>query len=393
MNKKAIAILGAIFLLIVGTLGFLIYAKYGNKGSVTVTPTPNPIATTSPTQQATTTPTLPVASTTLPVIPPVAHGSSFTKLLDGPVTSPALFYNGQGVTYFDPIGQLYQVSTQIANGQLQPGSPQSLNIQTKANITSIVWPPSGDNFIAELGGVGQKSWSFYNSTTTMRGYIDLPSQVEALDWLPSGQQIYYIWLDGGKATLNVGDPDTKNWKYIADMWEKDDALSVSPDGKNIIYYEQNTATSTNPIYLTTPDGKIWKTLVSTGVNYGALWSPDSQKFLFAKKDTTGTFYQLWYYNLMTGEVTNLKLNTTVDKAVWSKDSQTVYAAVPTSGIAGSGNLTTDSFYKFNTGTGDKQQYNPGSQNFDGENLFLSNDEGLLFFKNAQDGGLYYLNLN
>lgn len=369
--------------MIVGTLGFLIYAKYGGKKT-----SPAPVAITSP--AATSTPA--AASSTPPVAQP-PPSQPFAKLLSNQVISPVLFYNGQGVTYFDPSGQLYQAGIQAGSGSQEPRflNPQSLDVQIKANITKILWPPAGDNFIAESDGSSQKIWSFYNSQA--RTYTDLPSQVEAFDWLPSGQQIYYIWLDNGKATLNVGGGDTTNWKYIADMWETDDALSVSPDGRNILYYEQNAATSTNPINLAAPDGKIWKTLVATGINYGVLWSPDSQKFLFGKKDPTSSFYQLWYYNLLTGEVKNLNLDTTPDKAVWSKDSQTIYAAVPQSGIAGSGNLTTDSFYKYNIQTGDKQQYDPGSMVIDGESLFLASGESGLFFKNAQDGGLYYLNLS
>ncbi len=382
MNKKAIAILGAIFLLIVGTLGFLIYAKYGGKKT---TPAPVAVIPASTSTPAT-------ASSTPPVATPPPN-QQFTKLLSSQVVSPILFYNGQGVSYFDPSGQLYQAALQSGGGVSAPqfANPQALNVQTKSDISEILWPPAGDNFIAESDSGSQRVWSFYNSQT--RSYTDLPPQVEAFDWLPSGQQIYYIWLDSGKAALNIGDGDTNNWKYIADMWEQDDALSVSPDGRNILYYERNTATSTNPINLVTPDGKIWKTLISTGINYGVLWSPDSQKFLFGKKDSTGSFYQLWYYNLLTGQVSPLYLNTTVNKVVWGKDSQTIYAAVPLSGIAGSGNLTTDSFYKYNTQTGDKQQYDPGSTAIDGENLFLNSDGSGLFFKNAQDGGLYDLNLN
>ncbi len=379
MNKKAIAILGAIFLLIVGTLGFLIYSKYGTKKTPEVVVNVPNNGGGDPTPSVTPTPE------------PTVAASGANKLLDGPIVSPALFYNGQGVTYFDAAGQLYQVNIQQGNGQPQASSPQPLGIQTKANITKVIWPPLGDDFITESVSGSQKSWSFYNSKS--RIYQDIPSQVVAFDWLPSGQQVYYIWVENGKAALNVGDPNTQNWKYIADMWETDDVISVSPDGKNILYYEQNTATSTNPINWLTSDGKLWKTLVSTGINYGVLWSPDSQKFLFGKKDSTGTTYQLWFYNLLTGEVGNTKLNATVEKAVWSKDSQTIYAAVPNSGDAGNGGLTADMFNKFNIATGDKKQYDAGAQVIDGENLFLSSDESLLLFKNAQDGGLYYLNLN
>jgi Tol biopolymer transport system component len=378
MNKRAIAILGAIFLLIVGTLGFLIYSKYGGK-KTTLTPVINTGNSASST---------PIANNPATTTPPQ---TKFVKLLDDQVVSPALFFNGKGITFFDTQGQLYQAGFVDNSNPLAISSKQSLDIEARAGITKILWPPKGDNFIAQfVSSSGQPTWSFYDSA--VRTYTDLPGQVESVDWLPTGDKIVYIWLDNGKATLNISDPDTKNYQTTATMWEPDDQVDVSPDGKNILYFEQNAATTTNPIFLTTPDGKIWKTLVNSGFNYGVLWSPDSQKFLFGKRDSSGQNFQLWYYNLLTGEVTNLKLNTTPDKAVWSQDSQTIYAAVSQTGAAGGGNLTSDTFFRLDTSTMDKQQYDSGTVVIDGRSLFLGSNGDKLFFKNAQDGGLYYLDL-
>jgi hypothetical protein len=56
-------------------------------------------------------------------------------------------------------------------------------------------------------------------------------------------------------------------------------------------------------------------------------------------------------------------------------------------------FTTDKFYKIDTSTLEKVEYDPGSMNIDGRELFLNPGENKLFFKNAQDGGLYYLDLS
>jgi Tol biopolymer transport system component len=141
----------------------------------------------------------------------------------------------------------------------------------------------------------------------------------------------------------------------------------------------------------TSDGKLWRGLVKNGQNSGVLWSPDGQKFLFGKKDPVTQNYQLWVYNLTSGEIKNLGLFTTVDKAVWDKDSNVIYAAVPTSGAAGS-TLTVDSFYRMDTATLDKKQYASSGASIDGRDLFLNATSDKLFFRNAQDGGLYYLDL-
>lgn len=378
MNKRAIAILGAIFLLIIGTLGFLIFSK--KKSSLQPTPiVVNTTPTTTPLQNTPTT------------TPAQALGSAITKLTSDQVVSPALFFDGTGVTYFDNQGNLFQ-ATFSDNSPLQFVSKKQLDIPLKAGISKIYWPPKGNDFIAEFSSqAGAKTWSYFNSQT--RAYVDLPPQVESFDWLPGGTQILYVWLQNGKSTLNVGNPDASNWKYLADMWENDDSIHISPDGSQIIYYETQNSSASNAINSVTADGKVWKALVQNGQNMGVQWSPDGQKFLFGKKDLTSQNYQLWVYNITSGEVKNLGLFTTPDKAAWDKNSSVIYAAVPTSGSAGGGSLTTDSFFRMDTSSLEKKQYvSDSSTAIDGRNLFLNSAGDKLFFKNAQDGGLYYLDL-
>lgn len=384
MNKKAIAILGLIFFLIVGTLLFLIYSKYSgskntaDKGNInaTTTPTdlnnlPDDLATTTPPQQA---------------------SSNIVKLTSEQVLSPALFYNGNGITYFDRAGSLYQAGFQDNGGKIELLEKKKLDIPVKGNLSKILWPLKGDNFIAEFTTAGgQKTWSFFDSAT--QAYTDFPSQVTAVDWMPTGNKIMYIWTENGKSTLNIGDPDTKNWQFVGDMWENDDAINISPDGTQILYFQTANASADNAINVVSSDGKLWRTLVKNGQNYGVLWSPDGQKFLFGKKDSSTQKYQLWVYNLTSGEVKNLGLFTNTEKVLWDKDSNIIYAAVPNLGNLGSNSLTSDNFFRMDITTMEKKQYQQDTEfSIDGRDLLLNILSDKLFFRNAQDGGLYYLDL-
>jgi hypothetical protein len=391
MNKKAIAILGAIFILIVGTLGFLIYAKYGKKDNGSTPPPANNVVDNqgdNPVDTGT-------DNYVTPTTTPSGYNNLFSKFVklteQEQIVSPVLFFNGSGITFFDKDGKLYQADLQDEAGTLQLSNKRQLEIPAKFNIAKILWPSRSGNFIAEFHSFGKTSWSFYNNDTGF--YTDLPEQVESLDWMPSGDKIIYVWLDSGKASLGIADPDTKNWKEISEMWELDNSIHISPDGLNILYYRTNNSESTNAINLTTPDGKLWRGLVKEGYNYGVLWSPDSSKFIFGKKERNSQKYQLWYYDLLGGEVKNLGLFTTVEKAVWDKDSRTVYASVPTQGAAEDGGLTTDTFYKIDVTTLEKKEFKPENLTIDGRGLFLNLSGDKLFFGNAQDGGLYYLDLN
>jgi Tol biopolymer transport system component len=266
-----------------------------------------------------------------------------------------------------------------------------LEIPEKSGVEKVLWPKKGDNFIVEsaLAG-GKKKWSFYDSAKVE--FIDLPDQVMAVEWMPDGERLVNLWVEGGKGVWNLYKLSDNTWTTISESDQLEGDMRVSPDGLNIIYYRTERSSVVNSLYLATPDGKIWQELVKEGYNEGALWSPDSKKFLFNKKTSSG-MSQLWLYNLLNGEAKDLNVNTTVDKAAWAGDSSFVYAAVPKNGASGQGALTLDSFFRIDLTSDnlDKKEY-AVSASADGRDLFLNLEGDRLFFKNAQDGYLYYLNL-
>lgn len=376
MNKKAIAILGAIFILIVGTLGFLIYNQNKSKD-------PEP-----PTNQE---PPPVVEETPPPVVeetpPPAPSGA--IRLTDEPIISPILFFQGTGISYFDSSGQLYQTDLEVKDdGTALLSNRKQYSVALKPNITKILWPQVGINYIAQFGSDSKPTWSVYE--TSKAAYADVPPQVYSIDWMPSGDKIMYVWVDeNGKATLNVSNPDTTGYQELTDFYEPDNVIDLSPDGANVLFYRtQTTDITKNTINVVTADGKIFKSIVKEGYNTGTLWSPDSKKFLFNKRDSASQKLALWVADISTGEVRNLNVFTTVDKAVWSKDGLSVFAGVPTTGIAGQG-LTQDVLTKIIVNSGQQQPYESEIA-IDARDLFLSSNESVLFFRNAQDNALYYI---
>ncbi len=383
MNKKAIAILGAIFILIVGTLGFLIYSKTGGSktpSNPAPTPTPTPITDLTPTPTPTTT-----------------SGNSSAKvykLTDDQVVSPALTFDGSGVAYFTKQGLLFRATFTSGSGNLQIGDKKQLAIEQKAGVSSVIWPLNTQDFMLVYDNAGKKSYEFYNNTTGQ--FSKLAPQVYSLGFLPMGDKIFYIWSNQtGHDTVNLSAPDLSNYKTLSDIWDKNAIVYVSPDGQNVAYHQDPNQVSgvINPLMLTDTEGKTWHK-VTEGFVSGALWSPDGKKLLFSKKDPTTQVFQLWYYDLYSGEIKNLGLNTMPSKAVWSFDNQSIYVATPLNlSPASTGGLTVDDFWRINLSTSEKKHYQVIENQYDGEDLFLSKDSSKLFFRNGQDGGLYYLDLN
>lgn len=385
MNKKAITILGAIFLLIVGTVGFLLYQSSGDSNTPPPALPPAPVSETPP-PSLEPPPDLPPPSELPPppVLPPPPASTSAVKLTNSSdVVSPILFYQGDGISYFNTQGQLFQADLEFQGG-IRLSNTRELTVPLKNGVRKVLWPAAGNNYIIEYELNGQKRWSVYVAD---RGeYVDLPSQITDINWAPLGDKIVYIWLDKeNKATLNVANADNTGYQVITDFWETDNAISVAPDGKNILFFQTQNQQDPNKINIVTADGKVFKSIVKEGLNSGAIWSPDSKKFLFMKKVGVGGQSELWMANLFSGEVKNLDVMTTIQKVAWGADSQYVYAA---SQGAGGG----DKIHKISLASGEQEEFDPGIQ-VDADNLFLSSTQDWIFFRNTEDLQLYGMQIS
>ncbi len=376
-------------MLIVGTLAFIVYSRYSKNDSQNP-----PIANET---DNSTTDVVDNNSNNVNVVDNEVDNNNATttspnpiKLTEEQVISPILFFDGQGVVFLTPDGQFYKANFAEENGKIVFSKKDLVEIEPRKGIVKILWPKEGKDFIVEFQNNGKKTWSLFSYD--VGAYMDLPEKITWLDWMPDGKQIMYLWLDNGKTTLNISDADTKNWQEIAQMWENDNAIAVSPDAKNILFYRTQNNEMNNKLTMVSSDGKLWQDMVREGYVYGVLWSPDGKKFLFGKKERSTLKYQLWVYDIFTGEVRNLGFFTTPDKAVWDPSGQYIYVAVPNTGTAGSSQLTKDTFYKMDLQTFEKKEYPMGSLEVDGRDLLVSSSNKYLFFKNAHDGALYYFSL-
>lgn len=382
MNKKAIAILGGIFILIAGTLGVIIYLRSSNSSVETPVPTPPPVVEQPP---------IDFPDFEEPEPPISTPSSNASRLTDEAVITPALFFQGNGIAYFDRNGRLYRTDMATSSGTVLLSNKTELTVPAKSGISKILWPPIGNSYIAESGIGLARQWSYYNPETAQ--YVELPRQVKSLSWLPSGNKVMFVWVDdNGRASLNTANPDTSDYQFLTDLNDNDIEISVSPDGQTVAFYRTQTADmNQNGLFTVSSDGQVWRDITRDGYNRGALWSPDSRKLLFSKRDPSTQRYMLWYADLTTGEMRNLNVETSESKAAWTRDSQSIVVAVPSSGTVGSG-ITSDTIYKISVSSATRTEFSPGS-GVDAQELFLSLDERTLFFRNAQDGALYYMPLN
>lgn len=378
MNKKAIAILGGVFLLIVGVLGYLIYARSSTKNQAQVaqeqsTPAPEP----APEEPE------PTPEPTEPT--PV----SATKLTDDRVVSPTFSFDQTGLVYFDAQGNLLGTKITQEGTSLLLQDKQNAGIPALPNVVKVIWPSTGQSFIAiQLSGDKKTITVADEQTGTLK---PLPKQVYSIDWATPANKVFYIWVDEkGKATLNIANPDLNAYVKLADIWDADTMIDVSPDGSQIAFYRnQSTDITKNVIAMVSADGKVFKGIAKEGYNRGINWSPDSKKFVFGKQMPGSQRYELWLADIITGATTSLGVKTSPEKTVWSSDSQSIYAAEPkgNSGFVSAG----DQLYKIDVSTGSNETLEIGAT-VDMKDLFIIDNYKSLFFKDGLTGALFYLPL-
>lgn len=285
------------------------------------------------------------------------------------------------MAYFNEQGQLFQADLDTSTAKFSLTNKRELGVPPKTGITKVYWPAAGNNYLVEVTSGTSKRWSVYVSDKGL--YVDVPTQATAINWMPDGEQLLYMWQDKDKTNLNISPADLSTWQVVTDVWEKDDDIAVSPDGRTILFWRTTSTDSTNKINMVTPDGKLFRTVVKDGYNTGAVWSPDSQRFAFNRKGTNGSL-QLWVANMSTGEVQNMNLVAPITNVAWGPDSRVLYAGLTED--SGTGAVV-----RIDVPTATDRQVTLNGD-FEPSQMFLSADGKTLFFKNTLDGGLYYVDV-
>ena len=231
--------------------------------------------------------------------------------------------------------------------------------------------------------------------------------VDSIAWSGLGDKIIYKYFDAktSKRSLEISDPDGKNWRKIADITSFGLSISPVPGSSDISFWptpDAFTATSANLIGF---NGENKKEILKDKFGADLLWSPDGKTAAVSSTDQKGGHKtDLALMNSDGGQFQSLNFPTFTKKCAWSADSKYLYCAtpgnVPPSAILPNdwqeGKIqTADTFWKLEIATGKKERLiDPAKINgsFDVLNPFLSQDEKTLFFTNKTDGKLYKLSL-
>lgn len=336
----------------------------------------------------------------LPTSQPKISTEPIVAISDEPVLAPTLAKDTNAIKYYAKnSGQIRQID-------FDGNNKRTLSDKELIGLNSVLWSPDKNKVITKFISA-EKTKFYYYDHTELKGFL-LKNNVDEIAWQnSSGTRIFYKYYDAvtKKRTLNISDPDGANWTKLADLRFRDISIIQIPESGLVSFWNKPDAFFETNFRSVPIIGGEEKTLLAGIFGADYLWSGNGNSVLVSHSDTKGgTKIQLSLINSNGGELRNLNFPTLVSKCTWLRDNESAYCAmpgkIPDSAImpndyAKEKFRTSDTFWKINTKTGEKNriiELEKINSEYDAFDLFLNSDESILFFTNKTDGKLYRITL-
>ncbi|MFA7319275.1 MAG: hypothetical protein WC022_01625 [Parcubacteria group bacterium] len=329
---------------------------------------------------------------------PADEVGKITAVSKETVLAPVLSSDKNSIDYLSKkTGQLFQIDFY---GNVQ----KTLSFENISDPLDAAWSVDRSKIIVKTDDA-KTPFSFYDLAA--KTSAPLKSNLDQVSWQINANRILYKYYDAETKTrtLNVSDPDGKNWTKLSDIPYKNLSVAQIPRTGLISFWNSGDAYLPANFQSMPVVGGDIATLDTKNFGADYLWDNSGQWALVSHTDAKGgTKMELGLMNSRGGEYKNLEIPTFITKCVWSNDGKIVFYALP-GGIPDNSVLpndykdgkfqTTDTFWKVDIATGKKTRVvEVGSikGQYDASQLFLNQGESLLFFVNKLDGKIYKLAL-
>lgn len=290
------------------------------------------------------------------------------------------------------------------------GGAEKLALKRDINgLIEAIWSPNSKKEILRIKNDGKIVFRFYDYESG--NSVDMKDGVDNIYWVNLGNKIVYKYFNAETAerSINIADPDGKNWKKIGTTQFRNISIALIPGTAQVSIWNYPNAFEETSLKSINTISEESKDIFSGAFGADYLWSPDGKRVLMSSAETKGgSKVSLSVMGSNGGELQNLKIPTLASKCVWARDGKTLYYAIP--GALGENAVmpndyqegkfkTKDTFWKTDLSTGKKERIieleklEKAGGNFDAYSLLLSPEEDVLFFINKIDQKLYGINLD
>lgn len=324
--------------------------------------------------------------------------SSAIAISDEAILAPFFDAATSTIKYYSKLtGQVYQIDLDGTN-------KKTLSEKNLPGLSDVFWSPDGTKAITKFAQNGSVKFYYYDYLTNTG--VRLKDNLDTVTWQNNGKIFYkYYNPQSHERSLNISNPDGSNWAKITDLKYKSISIAPIPRTGLVSFWNSPDAFSQTNFGSSLVIGGENKPIFAEKFGADYLWNSNGTLVIISHSDQkTGTQTQLSLINSRGGEYKNLNIPTFVSKSAWSKDNRTVYFALPETlpnnvilpnDYQENKFTTNDSFWKIDVTTGSKTKILSADQSgskIDTTNLFLNDDESILFFINKLDGRLYRINL-
>lgn len=316
------------------------------------------------------------------------------------IEAPTIAPNGRGVAYHDPDDGLFY-------RQLSDGSVAPLSEAKFFSVEEIDWSPDSTKAVLSFPDDSKILYDFQSQTK-----LDLPAFWEDFDFSPTSDQIAFKSLPGDYEDKWIIITDTKGRnilpvEHLGDK-EKDVQIIWAQDKQRVALYSKPLDGQRRELLFIGANGENFKSAFVPGLDVKGQWTPDGEKLLFSSHSLTDGIVPHLYVmdgkGLDTGtNRIDLNVSTWVDRCVIAKDSKIAYCGVPTIMRDGAAitpeyqHNTQDQLYAINLETGvsvvaARTATIGGAISYTISNPFLSPDEKIFYFQDADAGTLHALQI-
>ncbi len=296
-------------------------------------------------------------------------------------------------------------ATSLKKVSLGGGAEETLIDNLPGQVLRALWSPDREQILALIDTADGQRWHLVRIVD--KAVLPLKAGLASPSWANIGGKIFYFYTDpaDGKTGINTANPDGSEWKEIGKSPFANPFIATVPNSAIISFWTRPNGHEETNLYTIPVAGGEPKRIFSGKFGGSYLWSPNGERLLVSSvTEKSGGAIWLGLANSNGAEYHTIQIPTFVSKAVWSKDSKTLYYALPLSmpeGVVLPNDYfdrpihTTDSFWKMDVETGKKERI-VDPENIPGEldsiDLFLDPNEGFLFFTNRIDKKLYRIRL-
>lgn len=154
--------------------------------------------------------------------------------------------------------------------------------------------------------------------------------------------------------------------------------------EKIVYHYLDQEKNINGLFISDPDGKNYKKIINLEDETVFLNTLGTGEIVYTNKEETDNFNVLKIDGTGKRKI-SLPILVNINKIAWSSDGKSLFAALREEG------KDTDTFYKINIETGEKQEIKYQSETpIDAQNLMLTKDNKILYF--TEEDFLYKMDL-